>query len=61
LASLWLLISVRVAERGGDLQMLQWTAAGAGSRFAILANHTGSAGALGKQDWNRIYAFEAGK
>ena len=41
--------------------MLQWTAAGAGSRFAILANHTGSAGALGKQDWNRIYAFEAGK
>jgi phosphoserine phosphatase len=41
----------------GDLQMLQWTTAGAGSRFALLVNHTDSvrefaytAGSMGKLD-----------
>jgi phosphoglycolate phosphatase-like HAD superfamily hydrolase len=34
----------------GDLQMLQWTAAGAGSRFALLVHHTDAA---------REYAYEA--
>jgi hypothetical protein len=69
----------------GDLQMLQWTTAGAGSRFALLVNHTDpvreyayqvstmgkldvaltEAKAKGwtvvdmKNDWNRIYPFEA--
>jgi haloacid dehalogenase-like hydrolase len=35
----------------GDLQMLQWTTAGTGSRFALLVNHTDSA---------REYAYQAG-
>jgi phosphoglycolate phosphatase-like HAD superfamily hydrolase len=69
----------------GDLQMLQWTTAGAGVRFGLLVRHTDSmreyaydvsplgtldkalteAKAKGwtvvdmKQDWNRIYPFEA--
>jgi hypothetical protein len=34
----------------GDLQMLQWTAAGSGSRFALLVHHT---------DAIREYAYEA--
>jgi hypothetical protein len=34
----------------GDLQMLQWTAAGSGSRFALLVHHT---------DDLREYAYEA--
>jgi phosphoglycolate phosphatase-like HAD superfamily hydrolase len=41
----------------GDLQMLQWTAASTGTRFALLVNHTDSvreyayqAGSLGKLD-----------
>lgn len=41
----------------GDLQMLQWTTAGTGSRFALLVNHTDSvrefaytAGSMGKLD-----------
>ena len=34
----------------GDLQMLQWTTAGTGSRFALLVNHTDSV---------REYAYEA--
>src|SRR5208282_2757093 len=33
----------------GDLQMLQWTTAGAGSRFALLVNRT---------DSNREYAYD---
>jgi phosphoglycolate phosphatase-like HAD superfamily hydrolase len=71
----------------GDLQMLQWTAAGAGPRFGLLVHHTDSEreyayerSALGildkalnearakgwtvvdmKQDWKRIYPFEAQK
>jgi len=71
----------------GDLQMLQWTAAGTGSRFALLVNHTDAireyadqvsplgrldtalneAKAKGwtvvdmKNDWNRVYPFEAGR
>jgi hypothetical protein len=34
----------------GDLQMLQWTTAGSGSRFALLVHHT---------DPIREYAYEA--
>src|SRR5450432_1214807 len=41
----------------GDLQMLQWTTAGTGSRFALLVNHTDAArefaytaGSMGKLD-----------
>jgi phosphoglycolate phosphatase-like HAD superfamily hydrolase len=71
----------------GDLQMLQWTTAGTGSRLALLVQHTDSdreyayeASSMGKldvalveakakgwtvvdmrQDWNRIYPFEARK
>jgi phosphoglycolate phosphatase-like HAD superfamily hydrolase len=71
----------------GDLQMLQWTTGGTGSRFGLLVHHTDSAreyayeaSSMGKldvalveakekgwtvvdmkQDWNRIYPFEAGK
>jgi phosphoserine phosphatase len=69
----------------GDLQMLQWTSAGTGSRFGLLVHHTDSlreyaydvsplgklevalteAAAKGwtvvdmKNDWNRVFAFEA--
>ena len=69
----------------GDLQMLQWTTAGAGSRFGLLVHHTDAvreyaydaspfgkldvalteAAAKGwtvvdmKNDWNRVFAFEA--
>jgi hypothetical protein len=35
----------------GDLQMLQWTSAGAGSRFGLLVNHTDSV---------REYAYQVG-
>jgi hypothetical protein len=35
----------------GDLQMLQWTTAGAGSRFGLLVNHTDSV---------REYAYQVG-
>ena len=71
----------------GDLQMLQWTTSGPGSRFGLLVRHTDAvrefaydvaligtldkalteAEAKGwtvvdmKQDWNRIYPFEASK
>jgi hypothetical protein len=34
----------------GDLQMLQWTTAGTGSRFALLVSHTDSV---------REYAYQA--
>lgn len=70
----------------GDLQMLQWTTAGKGSRFGLLVRHTDAvreyaydvspfgkldvalteAAAKGwtvvdmKNDWNRVFAFEAG-
>jgi phosphoserine phosphatase len=69
----------------GDLQMLQWTSAGTGSRFGLLVHHTDSlreyaydVSPLGKlevalteaatrgwtvvdmkNDWNRVFAFEA--
>jgi hypothetical protein len=69
----------------GDLQMLQWTTAGTGSRFALLVHHTDAvreyaydaspfgkldvalteAAAKGwtvvdmKNDWNRVFAFDA--
>jgi len=69
----------------GDLQMLQWTTAGRGSRFGLLVHHTDAvreyaydvsplgtldvalkeAAAKGwtvadmKNDWNRVFAFEA--
>jgi phosphoglycolate phosphatase-like HAD superfamily hydrolase len=69
----------------GDLQMLQWTSAGTGSRFGLLVHHTDpvreyaydvsplgklevaltEAAAKGwtvvdmKNDWNRVFAFEA--
>jgi phosphoglycolate phosphatase-like HAD superfamily hydrolase len=69
----------------GDLQMLQWTSGGTGSRFGLLVHHTDplreyaydvsplgklevaltEAAAKGwtvvdmKNDWNRVFAFEA--
>ena len=69
----------------GDLQMLQWTTAGTGSRFGLLVHHTDAvreyaydaspfgklevalteAAAKGwtvvdmKNDWNRVFPFEA--
>src|SRR5450432_4824890 len=69
----------------GDLQMLQWTSGGTGSRFGLLVRHTDplreyaydvsplgklevaltEAAAKGwtvvdmKNDWNRVFAFEA--
>jgi len=69
----------------GDLQMLQWTTAGKGSRFGLLVHHTDAvreyaydtsplgklevalteAAARGwtvvdmKNDWNRVFAFDA--
>jgi phosphoglycolate phosphatase-like HAD superfamily hydrolase len=69
----------------GDLQMLQWTSAGKGSRFGLLVHHTDAireyayeASSMGKlevalteaatrgwtvvdmkNDWNRVFAFEA--
>jgi len=71
----------------GDLQMLQWTSAGPGSRFGLLVHHTDSvrefayeASSMGKlevalteaktrgwtvvdmkNDWNRIFPFEAAR
>jgi phosphoserine phosphatase len=71
----------------GDLQMLQWTAAGMGSGFGLLVHHTDSireyayqVSSMGKlevalteaairgwtvvdmkNDWNRVFPFEAGK
>jgi phosphoglycolate phosphatase-like HAD superfamily hydrolase len=69
----------------GDLQMLQWTSGGTGSRFGLLVRHTDpvrefayDASSMGKldvalteaaakgwtvvdikNDWNRVFAFEA--
>jgi hypothetical protein len=34
----------------GDLQMLQWTAAGSGARFALIVHHT---------DAERVVAYDA--